>query len=95
MKHHHPAIKNITFTPTGDTAKALEELRAKRYRLKGTFYTSGGKPFVRYYCNGSDGITGWIFCEVKDRASTYTLKEVQAMIARGRKDNAKLEMEEV
>jgi hypothetical protein len=29
-KHHHPAIKNITFTPTGETAKELDAIRARR-----------------------------------------------------------------
>lgn len=27
---HHPAIKSVTFTPTGKTAEALDEIRARR-----------------------------------------------------------------
>ena len=29
-KGQHPAIKNVTFTPTGDTAKALKAAKAKK-----------------------------------------------------------------
>lgn len=39
-----------------------------RYRIKATFTTSTGKPFVRYWRN-NDGCIGWIFPEVKETAN--------------------------
>lgn len=45
-----------------------------RFRIKGTFFTSKGKEFVRYWRN-SRGVTGWLFPEVKDMADTFTAKE--------------------
>lgn len=51
----------------------------QRYLLKGTFTGKNGKKFVRYWCNG-EGLTGWVFPEVKARANRYTRSAGQKMI---------------